>query len=321
MKKTIPFALAGITLSFLAGYWANRPATTDKENHTQTTPQVEINSPTRLAPPRSLEEKPLELSSSQHSEQNNKHISPEMKQMIADAQSQQEKMMLKQLTNQFDIHIATLTEELGLDENQEDALRSYFQNLVEKSGSNPMANREATAALAAALRGEGLIEHMSSHLNAQQLEKIEEIQQRKKSNQIESEALKNLSKLQQSLNLTEDQKDQIYDLLLEDAEQHIDSESDAELLTNTMMSGMGIELDLESMGFSELFNMSNTPNPTITDQASIIKRMAEARQNSIDRKVERLSSILSENQQEKYRQSLEAKGNTNNSMIQFKISQ
>lgn len=184
-----------------------------------------------------------------------------------------------------------------------------------------MASEDATAALAAALRGDGLVDHMADLISDEQLVKLEEIQERKKNNTIESTALKSLSKLQQALDLDDDQKDQVYDLLLEDAEKNLDSESDAELVTKTMMSGMGVDLDLESMGISELFNMSNSPDPGVTDKESLMEKMAEARQNSINEKVERFSSILNETQQAQYRKDLESKGGLGNSIMQFEISQ
>jgi hypothetical protein len=133
---------------------------------------------------------------------------------------------------------------------------------------------------------------------------------------IESRAMKDLAKLQQTLDLSEDQKQKVYDVLMEDAVKSLASQSDADFVTRSMMSSMGVEMDLGDMDMGSVMTLHTDSEDAPTDRASMIKQMKENRQKKIDAKVERLAPVLDESQQQQYRKSLENKGGMFNMMIQ-----
>ncbi len=247
-------------------------------------------------------------------------MDPETKKKTEGSQFAQIDMVKKRLAGQFDMKIAAMVKELGLNASQEKSLRAFYAEQLEKvdfaEGMSGMGDPEKMKEMAAALRGDGLSDAMQNILSDDQMEGFEVMQERKKNSKIESRAMKDLSKLQQTLDLTDDQKDKVYGVLIEDAEKSIESQSDADYVARAIMSSMGVEMDLGDMDMGSImsFGIDDETNPT--DRAAAIQKMKEYHQNRIDSKVERLSSVLDETQQQQYRKSLENKGGMFNMMMQ-----
>jgi len=166
--------------------------------------------------------------------------------------------------------------------------------------------------VAAALRGEGVIDFMQDILSEDQMRGLIEFQEKKKVSKIESKALKDFAKLQQSIDLSDEQKDEVYTLLYDDVEKSLNSQSDADFVTQSMMSSMGVDLGMGELDMNSI--MSGTDGEEAPrNRADILQRIKESHQNKIDRKVAHLAPVLNETQQQQYRKSLESKG----SMLQM----
>lgn len=245
-------------------------------------------------------------------------IDPEMQKAMSEGQKRQTDMMKKRINDQFDTKIAAMVKELGLNAQQEKALREFYAEQLKKIDMSDIANADAVPEkikeMAAALRGDGLNDFMKSHLTEDQLAGLDAYQERKKKNKIESTALKDLAKLQQNLDLSQEQKDDVYGILMEDAEKRMSEQSDADFVTRSVMSSFGMEMDLGDMDMGKLMQIGEGGGEV--DQATMIQQMKEDREKQIDAKVERLAPVLNETQQAQYRKSLESQGGMLNMMLQ-----
>ncbi len=251
-------------------------------------------------------------------------MDPETKKMMDEVQKKQKEMVQKRQKEEFDIRIAAMVKELGLDANQEKALRAFFDKqlkvLDEGDVMSMGGDAESMKKLAAALRGDGLNDAMQDVFTDDQMEGLEAMQGRKKNRMIESHAMKDLAKLQGTLDLADDQKDEVYTILVEDAEKALDEQSDANFVMKDMMSsvmgGTGIEMDMGDMDFSSLMALESGGEESFVDKANIIQKMKDDHQKKINAKVERLAPVLNETQLEQYRKSLENKGGMFKMMMQ-----
>lgn len=239
---------------------------------------------------------------------------------MEEAQNRQAEMVRKRLADKNELNIVAMVKELGLNASQEKALRAFYAEQMEKialdGGIEALSDAAKMKEIAAALRGDGLNDAMQNTFSAEQMKNLEAMQERKKNNKIESMAMRDLSKLQQSLDLSEDQKQKVYDVLMEDAEQSISSQSDTDYVTRTMMSNMGLDIDLGDMDMGSLMGMNPEGENAPQDSAAMLKKIQEDRQTKIDAKVQRLAPLLSESQQQQYRKSLESQGGMMNMLLQ-----
>ena len=322
MKNTILIAIVCITLGFAAG-WIIKPETTVTETEETTTRPASRATATSNESRSSDVEKPRSTKRSSVTVKRSgadREIDPATKKQIEEAQSKQTEIVKKRLSDKFDMQITAMVKELGLNASQETALRAFYAEQLEKvdfeGGMSSVGDPEKTREMAAALRGDGLNDAMENVLSADQMEGLETMQERKKNNEIESRAMKDLSKLQQSLDLSEDQKQKVYDVLMQDAQKKLAAQSDADYVTRAMMSNMGIEMDLGDMDMGSVMTLHTDGENAPTDRASIIQKMKDDRQKRIDEKVARLAPVLNETQQQQYRKSLESQGGVLNMMIQ-----
>lgn len=322
MKNSLIIALVSIGLGFAAG-WLIKPETAAPEG-TETAARATSRKAKPSSPQSSSDSdkaKPARRSGvTVKTMTSEDDMDPEMKKAIEESQRKQTEMVKKRLSDQYDMKIAAMVKELGLDASQEKALRAFYAEQLEKidfsEGMAAMGNPDKMKEMAAALRGDGLGDAMKNILSEDQMEGFEAMQERKKNSKIESRAMKDLAKLQQSLDLSEDQKQKVYDVLMEDAEKSLASQSDADYVTRAMMSSMGVEMDLGDMDMGSMMSLHTEGENAPTDRASMIKKIKEDRKKRIDTKVERLNPVLNETQQQQYRKSLENKGGMFNMMLQ-----
>jgi hypothetical protein len=127
--------------------------------------------------------------------------------------------------------------------------------------------------------------------------------------------MQDLARIQQALDLNDDQRDAVYNVLVEDAEKSIAAKSDASVVMDGMMKSMGFEMDMGEIDMGSLMQMDFEQDGDV-DQASVIAKMKEDRVRKIDAKVERMAPVLNEAQLDQYRNHLESKGGMFNMMIQ-----
>ena len=329
MKNTTIIIALCLVIGFAAGWLAKPAKETSSDDNTQTAAaRPASRSTSSSSAPSKSSSDPHQSRPAQRSGVTVKRISsdddmdPETKKAIEESQRRQNEMMRKRYADKFDMRIAAMVKELGLNAAQEKALRSFFDEQLKKIDMSAMtaftgnSDSDKVKEMAAALRGDGLNEFMKNHLSEDQMEGLEALQERKKNSKVESRALKDLAKLQQTLDLSDDQKDKVYNLLIEDAEKRLASQSDADFLTRSMMSSMGVEMDLGDMDMGSVMNLHAEGDDAPKDRAALIQKMKDDRQKRIDDKVARLAPVLNETQQQQYRKSLENKGGMFQMMIQ-----
>lgn len=317
MKNTLLIVVAGIGLGFAAG-WLAKP--------TPETASRSVEDSARSSSRKMVSASPQSAAKTARrnrvvlGENAADDVDPELQKAIDETQSRQTKMMRKRFSDQFDLKIAAMIKELGLNAGQEQALRDFYAKQLEKIDISNMASIMTDpgkiSEIAGAIRGDGLNDYMQAHLSGDQLDGLEAYQERKKKSQVESVALKDLAKLQQTLDLSLEQKDEVYGLLMEDAEKGLEEQSDADFVSRAMMSSYGVEMDLGDMDMGSMMELANPQNAGDLNQASMIQQIKDKRQKQIDAKVERLAPVLNDNQQAQYRKSLESKGGMLNMMIQ-----
>lgn len=330
MKNTLIIALICIALGFAAG-WMAKPAPvaeSSPEDTARPTSRTASTSSPRGSRSSIDSDKPKSARRSGVTVKtmtSDGELDPETKKMIEESQRKQSDMVRKRFKDQFDMRIAAMVKELGLDASQEKALRDFYAAQLEKidfsEGMSGVGDAEKMKEMAAALRGDGLNDAMKNLLSEDQMAGLEAMQERKKNSKIEARAMKDLAKLQQSLDLTEDQKQKVYDVLMADAEKSIEEQSDADYVTRAMMSSMGVEMDMGDMDMGGIMQLGGGEaggigENGVPDRAAIIKQMKENRKKRIDAKVARLAPVLDETQQQQYRKNLESKGGMFNMMIQ-----
>ena len=221
-------------------------------------------------------------------------------------------MLRKQFRSRFNQRIAAINSELNLNSDQEKALRGFFDRQLAKINfSNSMkgdADKKTIMATAAALRGDGLRDYMASYLDTEQMKALDAFQERKRNSRIEARALKEFAKLQQDLNLRDDQKDKAYALIAGDVEKQLEAQSDADYVFRAVLSstGLGIDVGDMDMDMGEMMALKDGQKPR--SPAVTMNSFREKRQKRINEKIALLAPVLDEPQLKRYRKNLEKSG-------------
>lgn len=318
MKPTIPLVLAGIAIGF-AGGWLAKPDTTTAENDTipeNARPSTRAESRTKAKvdeKPRSTSRKAITVV------RDGEEVDPEMQKAMDESRKKQQEMVRNRMKKQYDLRIAAMVRELGLNPEQEKALREFYDQQLDKLTSmDPeklLNDPEGIKDLAASMRGDGLNDFMKDKLTAEQQERLEAMQKRQHKNKIEARAMKTLAKLQQSLDLTEEQEDQAYAILSKDAEKQVEAQTDEDFIMRSYMETMGMGFDMGDDDLGGVFKIQQAAQDG-GDPKDIIEQIKKDRQAEIDRKVELMSPVLNEGQLKQYRGQLENQGGIFDMMLQ-----
>jgi hypothetical protein len=239
-------------------------------------------------------------------------MSEEDRNRIEKYQDQREKMMIERQRKKFDRQITDLVAKLGLDANQEAAVRKLYDERLEGMdglmGMESMGDPKKMKEISELLRGEGLDEELASLLSEDQLEAYQQMKAEERGRKMDAKALKDLSKLTGVLALNPDQKDAVYEVLYEQAAERIDNPSDASVIMGLSMEGMGFEFDVDDSGIGAAFDMQmSAGDGEEIDQEAMMKNFQERATQRIDDKVNLLSDILDEDQTTRYREHLESR--------------
>ena len=313
MKNTMIFVALSLVIGFAVGWLAKPAKETPQDDNVRV---IAARTPSRSADPSSA---PRQARPAQRSGVTARKASPggamdpgTVELMREESRKRENKMMRKIYAGKFDARIVAIVKELGLSAVQEKALRTFFDGQLEKidmsaaeTVSPGNVDSEELKRTVAAMRGDGLNEFMKDHLTGVQMEALETFQERQRNNKIESHALKGYARLQ-DLNLSDDQRDKVYNLLVEDAEKRLASQSDLDFLSRSMMSGIGVEADLGDIDIGSVIGHAEGGGSEA--HGAWLKRRDELRKKMIDMKVARLAPVLNEAQQQQYRKILEDKG-------------
>lgn len=208
--------------------------------------------------------------------------------------------------------IKKLIEKLGLTDAQAAKLRAKLASnrerlaaLAETEGGGIRGIRDFTRTL----NNDHLDEALADILTDDQRTAYDEMKQRERQNKVEASAYKELAKVQGVLDLSGEQKDQVYQLLHDQADQSMDTNKDANAIVASVTEGFGVDL---GSGFATaiqgFINQSDNGEEPTQDRAQILQAMQESRQKEIDSKVELLAPVLDDQQEVSYREHLETSG-------------
>lgn len=195
-----------------------------------------------------------------------------------------------------ELKIKELVGKLGLDADQEKALREYMEKKEEAlSIFGNMGNGARKGAPADVsemmpyLQKDHLANTLEPHLSEEQNELLEEHQQNELDNKVDKIALDQISQLQGAVTITAEQREALYEKFANDAIEKESNQTSQDLLLNQLASSMG--------GGNVQIGLSGNNN----------------QESTIDDEVESVSDILSDVQLEQYRNQLESQP-SNNSM-------
>ena len=222
------------------------------------------------------------------------------------------KMFEQRQKAKIDARIAKLVADLQLTPDQEAQLRKLIEEKY--AGASDLfsgnGNPSQMAELAKLLGGNGVDDLVGEILTPEQKDAFGELKEREWANKVEAKALKNLAKLS-FLDMSQEQKDAAYDILYKEAEESSEESSPEGAMVTMITDSMGIDIDVDDLGIGGIISggiasaaAGEQPNP-----AEMMKQARENQAKRIDEKVEALSPVLDDNQQEAYRKHLESKSN------------
>ena len=215
------------------------------------------------------------------------------------------KMMLASMeerrAKRTEARIAELVAKLGLNPQQEARLRAHFDSLkpevkVDEDGNSLRMN--SMPKLSPQEREASLAKLMGEMLTEEQQETYETFKETERNQQVEARALRDMASLTQAIELREDQRDAVYEILQNDARNEAGNTMETGMpavgvFTNTDFGpGPGAEATVMRMA---------APGTEGMDQE---EAMAQERAR-IDGKMERLSGVLDAAQLAAYRSYLE----------------
>ncbi|MFM2199613.1 MAG: hypothetical protein RLZZ505_3045 [Verrucomicrobiota bacterium] len=314
MKFQILASVILIAIGFSIG-WVAKPAPDES------TPLVAANIPSnesaRITPRSPVEQLPRgkrAIRRTETAEHLTDILTPEQMLEAKEMQTTMGKQMIQRHREKFEAQIARLTENLSLTELQKSDLTAWLDKHYETLGNidfTDPAGFEKLVEDSKLLNNEALQDQLAGMLTPDQKKTFAGNQERERLSKVDAIALKDLSKLQGIIHFEEGQRDKVYQLLFESAEQSVTAESQVPNISSIMNEGMDIETDPYGLGIQQV--MSETmENPTEPgsgfDQKSIAKNLRQIIADRIDSKIEKLRHILNDKQLEAYRKELETNG-------------
>ncbi|MGJ8697852.1 MAG: hypothetical protein ACSHYF_16155 [Verrucomicrobiaceae bacterium] len=307
MKNTALAALGGIALGFAAGWFGKPTSTAQAPEESKVVVNTGDNPSSVTQRPDSADSRPSKTAirdEAHHTADDS--MDPEIAEQVDAHQDQFSKMLKKRQRDKFDARIAKLVKELSLTPAQADQLKALwnddldFESLMGTGGDDAVKAAEDLAAL---MNGTALDEPLAAMLSPEQKEAYDALKQREHDNRVESRALKSLSKLS-FLDLRDDQKDAVMEILYEQAETAEKKPSSASAMMSLIGDGFGVEMDFDDLGLGDIMAQQMEGNEPEGDPAAIMKAAMDKR---IDEKVTALTPVLDQDQLAQYRQHLESK--------------
>ncbi len=322
MKNTLIIGILCLGIGFGAG-WLVKPAAVEKQADSGPPPRK---APALTSPRGSSSAKPADQPSKSVDKSGNPSIGRfEVSTEEADAltpavevqrvQNRWADALTQRQKTKEEARIKKLVDRLGLTKAQADQLRTYFEkNRVDLTAM--MENNEGDWSQAKdwakKLRGDGFEDELAKLLTDEQKEAYAEMKARDRENKMEARAYKDLAKVQSALDLSQEQKDQVYDILYQQAGNKIDANQDANALMSIWTEGFGVEFDAEEFGISNAIQVqidkAESGDAVDQDPNAWMKAVQEGNQKRIDEQVALLAPVLDDDQEAAYRAHLESKG-------------
>lgn len=226
--------------------------------------------------------------------------------------------MTKQLAarqrQKFETQIARLAENLSLTDLQKSKLTSWLDERLkhlEDIDFTDTAAMEKFMEESKLLNDETLQAQLDGTLTPEEQAALAVHREREYLGKVDAIALKSLSNLQGIIQFEESQRDKVYQLLSESAEESLAAESKNPEIGSVFAEGMGIEMDPYGLCIQQAMTEA-MGDPTKCqngfDQQGMAKTLRKIIADRIDSKVEKLRPVLNDRQLEAYRNELQTKG-------------
>ncbi len=215
-----------------------------------------------------------------------------------------------------DREIAELVEKLGLDAGQQAKINAFYEK--KRAALAGMMSGDSDQMPDFKAMGNGPLEDlMAATLSDEQAKTYAELKATERGKKIESQALKDLAKLNGMIDLRPEQKDAVYQILYDDAGSKVDLAAKSGMggMMSMMGSDFGVDLDMDSVGLHDSVYLAEDNANTSGDAAGVIEKMRASQREKINAQVKRMEPVLDAKQLEAYREHLEAKGSMFDSMI------
>jgi hypothetical protein len=202
--------------------------------------------------------------------------------------------------------IAELVAKLGLNSQQEARLRAHFDSLkpevkVDDDGHSVRVN--SMSKMSPQEREASLDKLMEEMLTGEQQKAYESFKETERNQQAEARALRDMASLTQAVELREDQRDAVYEILQNEARSQIGKTMDGS------MPPVGILSSTDFVGSpggeAAVMTMEVAPGMEEGNPEEAMAQAHAQQQARIDEKVERLSGVLDAAQLAAYRAQLE----------------
>lgn len=211
--------------------------------------------------------------------------------------------------------LAKLTKAHNLNPSQQAELRTYLEEqeklLAETLNGEPIDDNRVLAQAQAALDGRGLDDLMTDLLEEDQLAQWQEQEQKRKERRADSSALQDLARINSNIEIREDQRAALYELLYERALANPERGSIGGIQEGGLEGadfGAGVVMDLDLQPSEEELR---------SGEVNISELLQRRMQEQINAQVAELAPILDEAQLQTYREGLEA---SSDSLINNSIS-
>lgn len=215
--------------------------------------------------------------------------------------------------------LAALIKDLGLSAEQAAAVKELldsrvkvFLTTLEAGKQTPASPKEAIeqekdmlTKAGSIIRGVGLREDLEGILSADQLVSYDERERKIWATQVESHALGEFARVMPALGLTEEQKDQVFDLLQDSSAQDLRDDADVRAYLALQRGQSVSQVDLTSFAEADFLEASFSGASGIgPGSPEFEQRLIEIAGDEINARVDHLSPALDENQISRYREYL-----------------
>lgn len=241
------------------------------------------------------------------------------KEAMKKGQDQMAKRMTDVQRKKFDARLDKLAADLNLNDEQKAKIRATMEKRFEAFGglltrdgddTNDLAHMKEIGEL---MKTDGLDTATEGVLTDEQKEQYTAFKGKERQSRVESRAFKDLGNITTVVDLSAEQRDNVYQVLMTEAATREDNQKNTGNMMSLFSDGMGIQFD-DELGIQDLMGeqmeaqMQQQQGGEKASMADIQKNFRATVKQRTDAKVEALRPYLSEPQLQQYRSHLETKG-------------
>jgi len=211
----------------------------------------------------------------------------------------------------FDIRLTKLSSKLELNATQQQEIKELLEAQIKD-----IVKEDTTQGLVSFdLDGKKLADQLLTDIMTdEQKIRYEALKERERESAIDSKALQNLAGINKLLDLNEDQKDNVYEILYKQATKTIDKPTDQTGGYFSMTSSSdGVEVVSDTFGIGKILDQQRKTmkkNGTKTDSATLREMATDGANQNINARLDELKTVLDDSQIEQYRKHLTTQANS-----------